>query len=64
MYVAALLKVFNFALAFLHILLIRSSNVNSLSILTPLTPFDYSLKIKFDDLSSDAASVFILSSLT
>ena len=63
MYVAALLKVFNFALAFLHILLMRSSNVNS-SILTPLTPFDYSLKIKFDDLSSDAASVFILSSLT
>ena len=64
MYVAALLKVFNFALAFLHTLLMCSSNVNSLSILTPLAPFDYSLKIKFDDLSSEAASVFILSSLT
>ena len=64
MNVAALFKVFNFALAFFHILLTCSSSVNSLSILTPLTPFDNSLNSKFDDLSSEAAAVLILSLLT
>ena len=41
-----------------------SSSVNSLSTLTPSTPFENSLNSKFDDLSSDAAAVLILSLLT
>ena len=65
MNVAALFKVFIFVLAFFHILLMCSSSVNSLSTLTPLTPFDNSLNSTFDDLSSDAAAaVLILSLLT